>query len=182
LTSRPSSSVHTTRVQRLRVLKDLGVTQVPAVVLDLDDEQERALNVGLNKISGEWDFDKLAELVSGLDELSRLQTGFETSEIDLLINSIKADVSEPLPFSDGEGGPGEDVGTGVGSGGGGHAAGGNPTGAQPANAGAPSSADGVSYVVYVSFPSKERAEGWLADQGVTHQFREGNRTFVWRVQ
>ena len=47
--------------QRLTVLKHLGFTEVDCVVVDLDDKREKALNVALNKIQGEWDKDKLAE-------------------------------------------------------------------------------------------------------------------------
>src|SRR5574344_1537461 len=39
--------------QRLKVLKHLGHTEVDCVVLDIDLLQEKALNVALNKISGE---------------------------------------------------------------------------------------------------------------------------------
>lgn len=41
--------------QRLKVMKDLGYEEVDCVVVDLDEKQEKALNVALNKISGAWD-------------------------------------------------------------------------------------------------------------------------------
>lgn len=46
--------------QRLQVMKDLGHTEVDCVIVELDDQREKALNVALNKIQGEWDKDKLS--------------------------------------------------------------------------------------------------------------------------
>ena len=45
--------------QRLKVLASMGETQVQCVVVDLDEEREKALNVALNKVSGDWDEGKL---------------------------------------------------------------------------------------------------------------------------
>ena len=52
--------------QRLNVLLDMGITEVECVVVEMDEEKEKALNIALNKISGEWDKDKLALLISDL--------------------------------------------------------------------------------------------------------------------
>ena len=41
--------------QRHTVLKDLGYTEADVVVVDLSKEDEKALNVALNRITGEWD-------------------------------------------------------------------------------------------------------------------------------
>jgi hypothetical protein len=53
--------------QRLSVLKHLGHTHVDVVVVDLDLPQEKTLNLALNRIVGEWDEGKLAELLKDLD-------------------------------------------------------------------------------------------------------------------
>ena len=53
--------------QRLKVMKDLGYEEVDCVVVDLDEKKEKALNIALNKISGEWDNDLLANLLRDLD-------------------------------------------------------------------------------------------------------------------
>ena len=70
--------------QRLKVLIDLGITEVECVVVELDEENEKALNVALNKISGEWDKDKLALLIADLQgaDFDVSLTGFEPAEID----------------------------------------------------------------------------------------------------
>src|SRR5688572_24431768 len=41
--------------QRLRVLLHQGVSEVDVSVVDLTPEREKALNVALNKITGQWD-------------------------------------------------------------------------------------------------------------------------------
>ena len=53
--------------QRYTVLTDLGYTEVDVVVVDLSKEDEIALNVALNKISGEWDELKLRDVLVELD-------------------------------------------------------------------------------------------------------------------
>ena len=46
--------------QRLKVCKDLNYDKISCVVLDLSKEQERELNIRLNKSGGEFDMDALA--------------------------------------------------------------------------------------------------------------------------
>ena len=46
--------------QRLRIAKDMGIDKVPCVELSLDLNQEKELNVRLNRNVGEWDYDALA--------------------------------------------------------------------------------------------------------------------------
>ncbi len=78
--------------QRLTVLKDLGETQIDCVVVNLDEQREKALNVALNKVQGLWDDNKLAELLSDLEASSFdvTMTGFEAAEVDELLNSFYA--------------------------------------------------------------------------------------------
>ena len=54
--------------QRLSVLKHMGETEAECVVVELDALNERALNVAMNKVSGEWDEDLLAELLKDMEE------------------------------------------------------------------------------------------------------------------
>lgn len=76
--------------QRLKVLKDLGFTEVDCVVIDIDKTKEKALNVALNKISGEWNQELLGELIKDLQSLDYdvAFTGFEPAEIDELFNNL----------------------------------------------------------------------------------------------
>lgn len=73
--------------QRLTVLENEGETEVDVSVVDLDETQERQLNVALNKIEGGWDEEKLAELLAELGDDATL-TGFTQQEIDSLTNDI----------------------------------------------------------------------------------------------
>ena len=78
--------------QRLKVLMDMGITEVECVVVELSEEKEKALNIALNKISGEWDKDKLTLLITDLQgtDFDVSLTGFEPAEIDdLFKDSVK---------------------------------------------------------------------------------------------
>lgn len=72
--------------QRFKVLVQLGYTGIDCVVVDLDEQREKALNIALNKISGEFDFPKLSELLQELekDGFPVDLTGFEVPELDKL--------------------------------------------------------------------------------------------------
>jgi hypothetical protein len=83
--------------QRLTVLEAQGETEVTVSVVDLDDIQEKELNVALNKITGEWDDDKLSVILNELGE-EATDTGFTVPEIDVLRDELKSyfdDVTAP---------------------------------------------------------------------------------------
>ncbi len=42
--------------QRFKVLVTMGYREIDCVVLDIDEQREKALNVALNKICGEFDY------------------------------------------------------------------------------------------------------------------------------
>ncbi|KUO64743.1 MAG: cytosine methyltransferase [Gracilibacter sp. BRH_c7a] len=78
--------------QRLKVLLDMGITEVECVVIEMDEDKEKALNIALNKISGDWDKDKLALLIADLQgaDFDVSLTGFEPAELDALFkDSLK---------------------------------------------------------------------------------------------
>ena len=54
--------------QRLSVLKHLGETEAECVVVELNENDEKALNIAMNKINGEWDEQMLADLITDLKE------------------------------------------------------------------------------------------------------------------
>lgn len=83
--------------QRLTVLEAQGETEVTVSVVDLDDIQEKELNVALNKITGEWDDDKLSVILNELGK-EATDTGFTLPEIDVLRDELKSyfdDVTAP---------------------------------------------------------------------------------------
>lgn len=79
--------------QRYKVLTELGYEEIDVVVVEMDDLQEKALNIALNKISGEWDVERLKDVlleidVGGVDvELS----GFDLSEIENMMTATHQD-------------------------------------------------------------------------------------------
>ena len=79
--------------QRLKVLLADGVKEIDCVVVEFDSEKEKALNIALNKVSGEWDRDKLTALISDLQEedFDVTITGFDLAEIDELFKDILQD-------------------------------------------------------------------------------------------
>lgn len=75
--------------QRLKILIERGDKTVDVSVVNLDDDKEKALNIALNKISGDWDDEKLAEVLSELDEETRELTGFDENEFNKLIDELE---------------------------------------------------------------------------------------------
>ena len=77
--------------QRLKVLKELGHAQIDVVVVDIPKDKEKALNVALNKITGEWDDARLVSLLQEIKADGMLEfTGFDEAEFDKLLNSANA--------------------------------------------------------------------------------------------
>ena len=76
--------------QRLTVAMDLGFTEVPCAVVDVDKTREKALNIALNKITGQWDDEMLANLLKDLDgvQFNTDLTGFEKEEIAALCSKL----------------------------------------------------------------------------------------------
>ncbi|MCL6661762.1 ParB N-terminal domain-containing protein [Paenibacillus amylolyticus] len=80
--------------QRYKIMvNELGHTELQVSVVDLDDQQERLLNIALNKVSGDWDEEALATLLDELQAAGAELTlsGFDDTEIDRLL----ADFKEP---------------------------------------------------------------------------------------
>ena len=77
---------------RLKVLKDMKYTEVPAVYLNLDEAKERDLNVRLNKTGGEFDLD----LLKDFDESLLEDIGFSSEELDDIF--IDDDLEEKNSF------------------------------------------------------------------------------------
>jgi len=76
--------------QRYKVLLDMGMREVDCVVVDMDETKEKALNLALNKIQGDWDYLKLKDLLQELDtgEFDIELTGFDMDEIEDLVTQF----------------------------------------------------------------------------------------------
>jgi ParB-like chromosome segregation protein Spo0J len=78
--------------QRLVAGRRLGYETVPVVFLDITLEQARLLNLGFNKISGDWDQELLARLLADLRPVEGLDlalSGFEDDEVAKLLKSLE---------------------------------------------------------------------------------------------
>jgi DNA modification methylase len=83
--------------QRYKVLVELGEKEIDCVVVDMDSENEKALNIALNKVSGDWDKDKLMLLIEDLQgvDFDVSLTGFDPAELDdLFKDSLKDNIKE----------------------------------------------------------------------------------------
>ena len=77
--------------QRLIAARRLGLDTVPVIYLDISTEQAKLLNLALNRISGDWDEELLARLLSELGEAPDVDitlTGFEEDEIKDLLRTL----------------------------------------------------------------------------------------------
>lgn len=78
--------------QRLKVLMNEGHREIDVSVVNLSETDEKALNVALNKISGEWDMEKLHEIMLEFSgEIDVTVTGFDLTEIDEIFTAAAVD-------------------------------------------------------------------------------------------
>ena len=140
--------------QRYNVLRDMGITSTLAVVVDLDEDKEKLLNVALNKIEGDWDYEKLKEMLQEISPEDIFATGFSKEELD----SFFSDDGGPV-FGDAY----------------------EPDAAKKESGADDSDSDGTRYeqfTAYLSFPTKEAAEEWMKSEGISRYFPQGNRNIV----
>jgi len=75
--------------QRLKALQDLKIEEVDAVIVDFPKSKEKALNVALNKIAGEFDGELLESFIKGIEPIDLELTGFDNNEIEDLIAQFR---------------------------------------------------------------------------------------------
>lgn len=69
--------------QRVKAAQALGWEEIDVVFIDVDEKNEKALNLALNKLSGEWDFSKLSEILTDFEADADFDldlTGFDSLE------------------------------------------------------------------------------------------------------
>jgi len=76
--------------QRLKILIEQGAEMVDVSVVDLPDRKEKALNLALNKIRGDWDMSRLRDILEELDigDFDIEITGFDDKEIETLMTQF----------------------------------------------------------------------------------------------
>lgn len=80
--------------QRFKACLELGFIEMPCVVLDLPKSKEKALNLALNKITGDWDRKKLEKILQEIESIDIELTGFDEQEIAKLIEEINIEAPE----------------------------------------------------------------------------------------
>ena len=79
--------------QRLKVLLDDGIEQAECVVVDFDEQKEKACNIAMNKQGGTWDIPKLTDLLGELDNgaVDMEALGFDVNELEALMTRTVTD-------------------------------------------------------------------------------------------
>lgn len=78
--------------QRYKIMvHEQGCTELAVSVVDLDDQQERLLNIALNKVSGHWDEEALIGLLSELQESgANIElSGFDEVDLKQMLGEIE---------------------------------------------------------------------------------------------
>lgn len=90
--------------QTVRVLQAQGIEEVETVVVHIEDEaREKALNQALNKISGRWDTDRLAQVLEELDSVGLTGlAGYTEKEVDRLLKRAEQEIVETGEIDPGE--------------------------------------------------------------------------------
>lgn len=74
--------------QRLKILISQGYKEIETSCINVSEEDEKVLNVSLNKIKGRWDIDKLSDILQEFDEVDSIGlTGFEERELESLLTN-----------------------------------------------------------------------------------------------
>ena len=137
--------------QRYKILLEQGEKETEAAIVDLDEGEEKALNIALNKIDGEWDWGKLKDLIGELDKEAVTSIGFSNEEVDDILRELEQESGddadsaqegqEALEGDEGE----EDIGE-------------------------TENAPEKPFEVYLSFSTQEAAEAWLTEHGIEKEF------------
>jgi len=80
--------------QRLKVYQAMGKTEVEVWAVDLDEQKEKAANIALNKLAGEFDLPALKDILQDIDtgEIDLEITGFGMDEIALMMEDAHPEV------------------------------------------------------------------------------------------
>jgi ParB-like chromosome segregation protein Spo0J len=87
--------------QRLSVLLDIGETEADVSVVDLGEAKEKALNLALNRVQGEWDQRALNDLLKELEPAEVLLAGFSAQEAGRLDTIASQAAGKPMPAWEG---------------------------------------------------------------------------------
>lgn len=145
--------------QRLAVLKQSGETRVEVVLIQMDEDKEKLLNVALNKIEGEWDEEKLKELFDEVDDEDIKFTGFTEEDIEALYDGEEPDYDEDEEPEEQE-----------------------EKDSSPKEEKEEKDPDLREFSVFLSFSTKEAAEAWLEEHGVETEYQGTSRNITIKME
>lgn len=145
--------------QRLAVLKQSGETRVEVVLIQMDEDKEKLLNVALNKIEGDWDEEKLKELFDEVDDEDIKFTGFTEEDIEALYDGEEPDYDEDEEPEEQE-----------------------EKGSDPKEEKEEKDPDLREFSVFLSFSTKEAAEAWLKERGVETEYEGTSRNITIKME
>jgi len=82
--------------QRLEILQELGIDEIDCIIIDLSKSKEKALNLALNKIQGEFDAELLKRFIEDIEPVDLELTGFGEDEIEKIELNIDFDNGEKI--------------------------------------------------------------------------------------
>lgn len=87
--------------QRIKVLKELGYTDIEVNCVEFDEVKEKMLNIALNKVQGDWNDENLIELLNELTALDEdlLLLGFSEKELKKMFDEPKKSESAEIEFT-----------------------------------------------------------------------------------
>lgn len=145
--------------QRLAVLKQSGETRVEVVLIQMDEDKEKLLNVALNKIEGEWDEEKLKELFNEVDDEDIKFTGFTEEDIEALYDGEEPDYDEDEEPEEQE-----------------------EKDSSSKEEKEEKDPDLREFSVFLSFSTKEAAEAWLEERGVETEYQGTSRNITIKME
>ena len=143
--------------QRLNALKDMGVEEAEVIIIEIDEDKEKLANIALNKLDGDWDYEKLEILFSEFSKEDIKFTGYSSDEIEGLFGS---DTTEPK-FDDDDSTDEETEST---------------------KKEEKQEKSEKEFNIFFSFPSKEIAENWLKEKGQDHKFEGTSHNITIRME
>ena len=85
--------------QRYHALKEMGYEELDVIFIEEPDlNREKTLNIALNKISGDWDNERLEELLNELNtsDIELILTGFDEFELEGLLFDTDEDLDDEV--------------------------------------------------------------------------------------
>lgn len=154
--------------QRLNVLLEMGTEEVEVVLVKLDEEQEKLLNIAMNKIESDWDYKKLEALFYEISAEDIPFTGFTEEELQNLFAIEEKDVRLDSIEEDGDSADNSQED--------------NSLSSTIDKGGDKPLSEPKLFSVFLSFPTKMQAEKWLKDRGIETAYTGTTRNITIRME